>query len=198
MSEIYLSTDIETDGPIPGPNSMLSFGSVAFNDRGDEIGSFTANLDFLPDGHADPDTMRWWDTQPDAWKAARTNPEPPAVVMPRYIAWLKTLPGKPVFVAYPAGFDFLFIYWYLIKFTGHSPFSFSAIDIKTYVMALLDRGYRNASKANWPARWSQDTGPHTHCALDDAREQGQSFMRMLQDRHAWPEPQSSVIGHRSR
>jgi len=24
MSEIYVSTDVETDGPIPGPHSMLS------------------------------------------------------------------------------------------------------------------------------------------------------------------------------
>jgi len=29
MKELYFSTDIETDGPIPGPNSMLSFGVVA-------------------------------------------------------------------------------------------------------------------------------------------------------------------------
>jgi len=39
-----------------------------------------------------------------------------------------TNPGKPVFVGYPAGFDFLFVYWYLIRFTGESPFSFSALD----------------------------------------------------------------------
>jgi hypothetical protein len=30
MSEVYVSTDIETDGPIPGPNSMLSFASAAY------------------------------------------------------------------------------------------------------------------------------------------------------------------------
>ena len=28
--EIYVSTDVEADGPIPGPNSMLSFGSEAY------------------------------------------------------------------------------------------------------------------------------------------------------------------------
>jgi hypothetical protein len=27
MTEIYVSTDIEADGPIPGPHSMLSFAS---------------------------------------------------------------------------------------------------------------------------------------------------------------------------
>ena len=30
MKEIYISTDVETDGPIPGPHSMLSFGSAAY------------------------------------------------------------------------------------------------------------------------------------------------------------------------
>ncbi|MBF0106938.1 MAG: hypothetical protein HQM16_16620 [Deltaproteobacteria bacterium] len=28
--EIYISTDVEADGPIPGMNSMLSFGSAAY------------------------------------------------------------------------------------------------------------------------------------------------------------------------
>lgn len=30
MTEIYVSTDIEADGPIPGPHSMLSFASAAY------------------------------------------------------------------------------------------------------------------------------------------------------------------------
>jgi hypothetical protein len=30
MPEIYVSTDVESDGPIPGPHSMHSFGSAAF------------------------------------------------------------------------------------------------------------------------------------------------------------------------
>ncbi len=30
MSEIYVSTDVEVDGPIPGPHSMLCFGSAAY------------------------------------------------------------------------------------------------------------------------------------------------------------------------
>lgn len=32
-----------------------------------------------------------------------------------YVAWLKGLPHKPVFVAYPAVFNFTFVYWYLIR-----------------------------------------------------------------------------------
>jgi hypothetical protein len=29
--------------------------------------------------------------------------------------WLKGLPGRPVFAAYPVAFDFMFVYWYLIR-----------------------------------------------------------------------------------
>ena len=98
--------------------------------------------------------------------------------MQRYLAWLKALPGKPVFVAYPAAYDFMFIYWYLIHFTGESPFSHSALDIKTFAMALLKKNYRDSTKRNMPKRWFDEL-PHTHVALDDAIGQGALFCNML-------------------
>ena len=48
MAEIYVSTDVEADGPIPGPNSMLSFGSAAYAPDKTLIGTFSANLLQLP------------------------------------------------------------------------------------------------------------------------------------------------------
>ena len=62
--------------------------------------------------------------------------------MTRYVSWIKSLAGRPVFVAYPAGFDFLFVYWYLIRFVGESPFSHSALDLKSFAMAVLKKDYR--------------------------------------------------------
>ncbi|HWG46699.1 MAG TPA: hypothetical protein VN688_28310 [Gemmataceae bacterium] len=178
MPEIYLSTDIETDGPIPGPHSMLSFASAAYRADKTLAGTFSANLHTLPGAAGHAQTMAWWKTQPEAWAAARSELQEPAVAMPAYVAWIKTLPGTPVFVAYPAGFDFLFVYWYLIRFAGESPFSFSALDIKTYAMAMLRKEYRQAVKRNMPRRWF-DPLPHTHRALDDAIEQGALFCNML-------------------
>ena len=178
MNEIYVSTDVETDGPIPGPHSMLSFGSAAYRADKTLVSTFTANLETLPGAAGAPDTMTWWRTQPDAWRECRSNLQAPEQAMRNYLAWLKQLPGRPVFVAYPAGFDFLFVYWYLIRFTGESPFSHSALDIKTYAMALLKRGYRESTKDHMPARWF-DKLLHTHRALDDAIEQGALFCNML-------------------
>ena len=178
MQEIYVSTDVETDGPIPGPHSMLSLGSAAYLADKTLVDTFTANLETLPGATGHPDTMEFWDRNRRAWKKCRENPEPPETVMLRYVEWLDSLPGRPVFVAYPAGFDFTFVYWYLIRFAGRSPFSHSALDVKTFAMALMKRNYRDSTKRNMPRRWF-DRLPHTHQALDDAIEQGALFCNML-------------------
>ena len=157
---------------------MLSIGSAAYAAYKDLLATFSANLETLPGATPDPTTSAWWATQPVAWAACRQNLESPSAAMGRYLAWLMALPGKPVFVAYPSAFDFPFVYWYLMEFTGKNPFGYSAIDIKTYAMALLRRPYRACGKKSMPADWF-DPAPHTHVALDDAIEQGRLFCNML-------------------
>ncbi|MDT4898912.1 MAG: hypothetical protein QOH25_3989 [Acidobacteriota bacterium] len=181
MSEIYVSTDVETDGPIPGPHSMLSFASAAYLADKTLVGTFSANLEMLPGASGHPETMKWWETQTEAWAACRQNLRSPAEAMREYAAWLDNLPGKPVFVGYPVVFDYMFVQWYLHKFTGSSPFSFFALDIKTYAMALLRSDYRETTKATMLERWFDDNLPHTHLALDDALEQGALFCNMLME-----------------
>lgn len=180
MQEIYVSTDIETDGPIPGSHSMLSFGSAAYLADKTLIGTFTANLQTLPGATGHPVTMKWWETQPEAWAACRQDPQPPGEVLPRYRDWIRTLPGRPIFVGYPVVFDFMFVAWYLHRFAGENPFGFSALDIKTYAMAMMGTEYRKAVKDAMPGHW-RDPLPHTHVALDDALEQGALFCNILRE-----------------
>lgn len=180
MLETYVSTDIEADGPIPGPGSMLSLASAAFGPGKALLSTFSANLETLPGAAPDPRTMAWWAENPAAWAACRTNPQPPDQAMRSYASWLEGLPGRPVFVGYPAAFDFLWVYWYLVRFTGSSPFTHSALDIKSYAMAMLRHAYCESNKRNMPARWF-DPHPHTHVALDDAIEQGTLFCNMLEE-----------------
>ncbi|OGQ04051.1 MAG: exonuclease [Deltaproteobacteria bacterium RIFCSPLOWO2_01_44_7] len=182
-TEIYISTDIEADGPIPGMNSMLGFGSAAYFADKTLIGTFIANLETLPGAIADPKTMEWWQGQPEAWKACRENLQLPEKAMKDYVVWLKGLPGLPVFVGYPAAYDFMFVYWYLIRFTGESPFSFSALDIKTLAMSLLKKDFRKTTQQKMPKRWFDPLPPShlVHRALDDAIEQGALFCNMLRE-----------------
>ncbi|OGO15223.1 MAG: exonuclease [Chloroflexi bacterium RBG_16_48_8] len=176
--EIYVSTDIEADGPIPGPYSMLSFGSAAYLVDKTLVDTYTANLRTLPGAETHPASMQWWQDHPEAWRACRTNPRAPEEVMPEYVTWFKSLPGKPVFVAYPAAYDFMFVYWYLIQFAGESPFSHSALDLKTLAMAILGTEFRQSIKRNMPSEWF-DQLAHRHIALDDAIAQGALFCNML-------------------
>lgn len=176
--ELYVSTDVEADGPIPGPHSMLSFGSAVYTRDKELIATFEANLETIEGASAHPETQKWWDTEPDAWQACRSNLQSPAKAMKNYVAWLKALPGKPVFVGYPVSYDFMFVYWYMMKFVGESPFSHAALDIKTLAMAELKSTYREASKHHMPKHWFDDL-PHTHKALDDAIEQGALFCNIL-------------------
>ncbi len=177
-AEIYVSTDIEADGPIPGPHSMLSFASAAYSADKQLLSTFSANLNTLPGAVAHPDTQAWWDKNPEALAACRQQLQQPELAMINYAEWLKKLPGKPVFVGYPAAYDFMFVYWYLIKFTGESPFSHAALDIKTYAMAVLKTEFRETAKRKMPKYWF-DKLPHTHVALDDAIEQGALFCNIL-------------------
>ena len=181
--EIYVSTDVEADGPIPGPNSMLSLGSVALRADGSLVDEFTVNLQPLEGAAPHARTMAWWEGFPEALAKARENPEDPAVAMKHYAKWLRKLPGRVVFVGQPAGYDFMWVYWYLLRFVGDSPFGHSALDVKTYAMAILKKPYRDCVKGALPPEWS--TGlPHPHVALEDAREQGAMFCAMLRSNGA--------------
>lgn len=180
--DIFFSIDIESDGPIPGPNSMLSLGCAAFDEGGDMIGTFSRNLQTLDGAEGDDDTMAFWRDNPEAWKETRKDCVEPEKGMREFRDWVsKTCfqgKGRAVCVAFPAGFDFMFVYWYLRKHGLDSPFSFSCVDMKSVAMVKLGKSYRDCSKRNFPKEWF---GPekHTHIALDDAIEQGRMFFRMM-------------------
>ena len=179
MKEIYVSTDVEADGKIPGVHSMLSLGSAVFSDEGELLDTFSVNLETLPGATTHPDVMQWWAKHPDAWAASRIDAKPPHEAMDMYRRWLKALPGRPVFVAHPAAYDFMWVYWYLICFGDESPFGFSALDMKTLAMEKLKLPFRKASKRNMPAEWKEELPTrHTHIAVEDAVEQGMIFYRM--------------------
>lgn len=56
MKEIYISTDIEADGSIPSPHSMLSLGLAAYTADNVLISTFSANLETLPGAQPHPKT----------------------------------------------------------------------------------------------------------------------------------------------
>lgn len=203
MTTTYLSVDIEADGPIPGPFSMLSFGVVAFDEKGQEIGAFKRNLERLQHAMQHPKTMAWWAERQAAYDKTRVECVSPHAGMRELDEWMRGLSGKKTFVGYPASYDFLFLYWYLQAFLGirewvsHSsltgevttsgrvalnyecPFGFQALDIKTLAMIPLACDFHEVSKRKMPKAWFEGQPKHTHDPLDDARGQGMLFFKVL-------------------
>lgn len=166
---------------------MLSLGAAAFEiddlGNGSIVATWSSNFETLPGAATDPDTMDWWTTQNEAWIIVQKDKKDPKIATKEFVEWVKTVckerHAKPVFVAYPAGFDFTFVYWYMMTFAGESPFSFSCLDMKSYAMAKLKTGFREVTKRNMPKRWFPKKNKHPHVALEDAIEQGWMFVEML-------------------
>jgi hypothetical protein len=179
-NSVYVSCDIESDGPIPGDFSMLSLGAAAFAPDGTLISTFSVNLRTLPGAQEDPDTMKWWSGNQEAYNLTRQDTRDPKQAMEQFVSWVNKLGGKPVVVGYPVFFDYMFVYFYIRHFGLETNLSFSALDIKTYASAMLKLPYRESTKKNFPKHWFPKD-KHTHVAVDDAVEQGKLFMNMLKE-----------------
>ncbi|MBK6874249.1 MAG: 3'-5' exoribonuclease [Kineosporiaceae bacterium] len=175
---VYVVTDIETDGHAPGPNSMLSFASVAVRADGTECGTFEAVLESLPGAAPEPATLAWWQTQPvEAWAAATTNPRPVPEVMADFVSWVQGLPRPRMFAASPIAFDGPWIDYYLRRFTryglvqdtsGDHLFDGAGLCLRSYAAAVLGYPVAELNPSVLPPQWLGNV-EHTHRAIDDAR-----------------------------
>lgn len=186
--EYYFSSDVEADGRVPGLSSMLSFATAVFDIDKNLVGTFSRNLHLLPPpAAAEPSTQEFWAENPEAWEEARRDPVDPADAMRDYVEFVKSFKCSPVFVGYPAVYDFKWFDYYLIRYTGNNPFGFSrAIDMKSYIWAAMKtHRFTMTSKKNFPKRWF-DPLPHTHVALDDAIEQGAMAINIFREVQGLP------------
>ena len=200
---LYFVTDIEADGPSPLLNSMLSFGTVVVSERGEMLGEFEAVLQPRADRTRNPDTMRWWADQPEAWAAATTGAEPAEAVMPRFADWVDSFDGRRIFVARPLLFDGVWIDHYLQSFgqtritdgpfRGRQIFQGTGLDISSYMTGLFGRTALFPTDTRLPADWLGGH-PHTHRAIDDARGFAQLLARLLQIAADMPRHPMDVFG----
>lgn len=188
QTAIYVVTDVELNGPIPGRHSMLSFASVAVTPDGHRNGEFEAVLDRLDGASTDPETMAFWQTRPEAYAAATRNPEAPDVVMARFVDWVRELPGDPIFAAHPLALDGPWIDFYLQRFTGERLLEGPWRPNRLFRSAPLCLASFAAGRLGWPT-WVCDVGRYpaewlgehdpTHRAIDDARGYAHLLVRLM-------------------
>ncbi|MFG3505263.1 exonuclease [Streptomyces sp. NPDC047821] len=193
---LYISVDIEADGPIPGPYSMLSIGAaVAGRQDADgyaaadpEADTFYRELRPVSDAFV-PEALAVSGLDRD--RLAVEGGEP-AAVMGEFSAWVREVStgAQPVMCGYPASYDWTFLYWYLMRYTGESPFGHSGcMDMKTLYATKARLPLRAVAKGTMP-RELLSRRRHTHHARDDAIEQAELFSNLM----AWEgKPSSGAV-----
>jgi hypothetical protein len=188
VKPIYVVTDTEFDGPVPGRHSMLSFASVAVSASGERCGTFEAVLTTLEEGAPDPETARFWRDHPEAWISATTGPQPPEHVMSRFVSWVRSLPGEAIFAAHPLAIDGPWIDHYLQRFAGERLIEGPWRPQRLFRHAPLCLMSFAAGRLGWPS-WECDVDryppewlgelAHTHRAIDDASGYAQLLIHLL-------------------
>ncbi|GAA0312377.1 exonuclease [Kineococcus aurantiacus] len=195
-AEAYFSTDVEADGPIPGPYSLSAIGVA--------LCGYRTHAGDLVDVPADTDQPTFYaelrpisDTfDPEAAAVAGLDrnhlvnhgrePQQAMLAMNAFVdgtcARLTQQLGdrvRPVLACYPLGFDVMWVTWYAVHFTGRSPYGHSThFDAKTAFATRAGRGIVGSTKRFMPAHL-RSRRRHTHHALDDAREQGEMIMNIM-------------------
>ncbi len=162
---IWISVDVEADGPIPSDYSMIEVGAVVvepglgrtFHGQLRPISDKWVPEALAVSGHSREDTMAF--------------PSPKAV-MEDFAAWLHELSGgkRVGFIADNNGFDWMFVCWYFHHFTGNCPFGFSS--------ANLGSLWKGMQKDMWRSFKHLRKTKHTHNPVDDAMGNAEALLSM--------------------
>jgi DNA polymerase III epsilon subunit-like protein len=172
--EIYISIDVETSGPNPSQYSLLSIGACTVDEPQNTfyVELKPVNKDALPGALA---------VSGLSLEYLALHGLEPSQAMARFEAWLKDLvPAghKPVFVAFNAPFDWMFVNDYFFRYLGRNPFGHSALDIKSFYMGLAGVTWAKTSMRHVAPRYLGEQ-LLTHHALRDAQDQAEIFRKML-------------------
>ncbi len=185
-ADLYFSVDVEADGPIPGEYSMLSFGlAVAGRFDGEHFQAIdpTARTFYT---ELAPIADRWDPAAVDVSGLDRDALEregrEPRAAMDDAARWVREQAGadRPVLIGFPLPFDWMFLYWYFVRFASQgSPFDFSSgLDMKTMYQQKAGVVLSEAGREDLPAVLRGEVS-HRHHALEDAIEQAGIFARLF-------------------
>ncbi len=163
----YIMVDIESDGPIPGDYSMISFGAVLVDEQLDK--TFYAKLKpisdkFIPEalavsGYTREETLSFDD---------------PKLVMVDFKKWVDmTCKDRAIFISDNNGFDWMFVCWYFHHFIGINPFGFSSQNLGSL--------YKGIERDTFKTFKHLRKTKHTHNPVDDAKGNAEALLIMKKD-----------------
>lgn len=159
--------DIESDGPIPGDFSMISFGAVLVNEK----------LDQTFYGKLKPISEHWI---PEALAVSGFSREEtldfndPSEVMKEFASWIKSVSkSQAMFFSDNNGFDWQFINWYFVHFLGKNPFGHSSTNLGSLYKGMVKDMFKNFKHLR--------KTKHTHNPVDDAKGNAEALLSMIKE-----------------
>lgn len=171
--ETFISVDLETAGPYPPAYSVLSIGACLLDDPAE---SFYVELR--------PESDRAQESALAvsglSMQTLASDGVESALAWTNFVAWVNAVVpagAVPVFVAFNAAFDWMFVSEALGRHGINNPFGHTALDIKAYHLGMAGGTWAGTSMRYLAPRYLSGR-PLTHNALDDARDQADLFRAM--------------------
>lgn len=160
----YIVVDCESDGPIPGKYSLVSFGAIIVE----------KGLSRTFYGETRPISDIW---VPEALAISGVSREQhlkfddPVEVFTNFKKWVnENSKGRPIFISDNLAYDWQWINWYFHMYTDGNPFGYSGRRIGD-----LYAGFVNDTYVRW--KHLRKT-KHTHHPVDDARGNAEALLEM--------------------
>jgi DNA polymerase III epsilon subunit-like protein len=176
LPEFYIIVDIESAGPTPDEYPMLSIGAATL-DKPPQ----TFYLELQPDRSG---------FTPEALAISQMNPEqladsgaPARQAMADFAVWVQEVTPEghlPLFTAFNAPFDWMFVATYFYRYLGYNPFGHKALDIKALFMGRQHIPFQLTSHHHISKHF--DLPPTlSHNALQDALQTAEILHRILSE-----------------
>jgi DNA polymerase III epsilon subunit-like protein len=174
--EFYIVIDVETSGPNPGNYDLLSIGACTVNEVNE-----TFYIELIPKSeHFEEEAMGIHNL---SFVYLNENGVEPKVAIEKFEEWIKKVTPSghtPVFAAFNAPFDWLFMTEYFYKYLGRNPFGHKALDIKALYMGLHPTNWLNTSHHNISMHYHLQK-ELSHHALEDAIEEAEILSNILDE-----------------
>ncbi|MDR2689235.1 MAG: hypothetical protein LBB76_05695 [Azoarcus sp.] len=156
--------DVESDGPIPGDFSMISFGAILVNHHLDK--TFFGKLKPISDKYV-PEAL----AVSGYTRSETLLFDAPEITMMNFLEWLRsTCKDKPIFMSDNNGYDWMFICWYFHHFIGQNPFGFSSQNLGSLYKGIV----KDVTKNFKHLRRTR----HTHNPVDDAKGNAEALLTL--------------------
>ena len=171
----FISVDVEASGPVPGEFSMLSLGACVVGKTDEQ---FYVELKPIT-RRQDAEAMRVSGLNHDELEQRGTDPVQAMLAFESWIQHATPDGYQPVFVAYPATFDWMFVAYYFHRFLARNPFGVSGLDLTSIYAGKVSAAIRPPWTVGELEQRLADDLPLTHNALEDAMAQSRVFERLL-------------------